>query len=80
LAFFDIVGLELLEVVEESKMKGNVNGVLIVDFIEIIPKSDNPESFSGFRPISLCNISYKIILKIVASRIKSFLSKGISKE
>jgi hypothetical protein len=61
-------------------LKGNVNGALNVTFIALILKSDKPESFSGFRPISLCNLDYKVISKIIASRIKYFLSKGISKE
>jgi len=61
-------------------LKGYVNGALNANFIALIPKSDKPESFSGFRPISLCNLTYKVILKIIVSRIKSSLSKGISKE
>jgi hypothetical protein len=74
------MGPELLEVVEESRLKGKVNGALNATFIALILKSDKPESFAGFRPISLCNLIYKIISKIIASRIKSYLSKGISKE
>jgi hypothetical protein len=80
LEFFDLLGLELLEVVEESKVKGKINGALNATFVDLIPKSDKPESFDGFRPISLCNLMYKVISKIIAFRIKSFLSKGISKE
>jgi hypothetical protein len=37
-------------------------------------------TFEGFRPISLCNLAYKIITKIIATRIKASLSTGISKE
>ena len=47
-------------------------------FITLIPKSDNPESTNHFRPISLCNVSYKIIAKILANRIKQLLNKIIS--
>jgi hypothetical protein len=80
LAFFDIVGNELLEVVEESRRLGKVSGAMNATFIALIPKSDKPDSFGGFRPISLCNLVYKIISKIIATRIKSSLSTGISKE
>ena len=47
-------------------------------FITLIPKSDNPESTNHFIPISLCNVSYKIIAKILANRIKQLLNKIIS--
>jgi hypothetical protein len=78
--FFDLLGPELLEVVEESRLKGNINGALNSTFVDLIPKSDKPESFVGFRHISLCNLMYKVITKIISYRIKYFLSKGISKE
>jgi hypothetical protein len=80
LAFFDLVGNELLEVVEESRRLGKVSGELNATFIALIPKSDKPDSFDGFRPIALCNLVYKIITKIIATRIKTSLSTGISKE
>jgi hypothetical protein len=70
LAFFDIVGNELLEVVEELRMLGKVSGAMNATFIALIPKSDKPDSFGGFRPISLCNLVYKIISKIIATRLK----------
>jgi hypothetical protein len=80
LDFFDILGLELLVVVEESRLKGKVSGALNATFLALIPKSDKLGTFEGFRPISLCNLAYKIITKIIATRIKSSLSTGISKE
>lgn len=33
--------------------------------IFVIPKIDKPEKMSDYRPISLCNASYKIIFKIL---------------
>jgi hypothetical protein len=80
LAFFDLVGNETLEMVEETRRKGRVNGALNATFLALIPKSNKPESFGGYRPIALCNLVYKIMSKIIATRIKSCLSFGISKE
>ena len=42
-------------------------------FITLIPKCPNPTTIHQYHPISLCNISYKIISKILANRLKSFL-------
>lgn len=47
--------------------------------IALIPKVNGPEIVSQFRPISLCNVAYKIITKIIINRLKPILSKCISK-
>ena len=47
-------------------------------FITLIPKQKGAHSVNQFRPISHINISYKIISKILANRIKTTLHKIIS--
>lgn len=41
--------------------------------LALIPKVKNPMSPTGFRPISLCNVSLRLITKTIAYRLKSHL-------
>lgn len=47
--------------------------------ITLVPKVDNPETINDFRPISLLNISLKIITKILADRLQSVILKLVHK-
>jgi hypothetical protein len=47
-------------------------------FIALVPKQLGPSSVNYFWPISLCNIIYKIISKILANRFKLLLHHFIS--
>ncbi|WCJ20597.1 LINE-1 retrotransposable element ORF2 protein [Euphorbia peplus] len=47
-------------------------------FLVLIPKIANPVSFLQFRSISLCNVMYKLITKIIANRLQLLLPKIIA--
>ena len=44
----------------------------------LIPKVYPPTSMSEFRPIALCNVTYKVISKILINRLKKHLSRVIT--
>jgi hypothetical protein len=79
-SFFDLIGKDLLAMVEESHMVGHIHAPLNKTFIALIPKSDNPQTFDDFIPISLCRYIYKVVENIIAKRIKFILLYSISKE
>lgn len=73
LGIYKIIGKYLFAVVEESRQKGVVLPTINLMFISYFPKKDAPESSNYLRPISLCNVVYKFIAKIIASNLKTIL-------
>jgi len=55
-------------------MPKEVNSSLIV----LIPKSQCPISFNNFKPMSLCNVVYKVISKLLMAKLRPLLHKIIS--
>ena len=58
--------------------KCKIGGYTNATHLALIPKENRPSSFARLRPISLCNSSYKIMSKVMASRLKPFLPPLIS--
>lgn len=48
--------------------------------IVLIPKVKHPQDLKNFRPISLCNVIYKICSKVLANRLRVPLDEIISAE
>lgn len=80
LGLYNVLAKDLLLVVEESGRDRYILLALNSTFITLIVKVDSPCSFDDFRPISLCNVVYKVITKVISLRLKLVLSASISKE
>ncbi|CAL1409320.1 unnamed protein product [Linum trigynum] len=78
--YWDIIGDTVVQtvtaIIEKEEMPMGLNHTLIA----LIPKVKQPKYPKEFRPISLCNILYKIAAKVLANRLKLLLNKVISQE
>jgi hypothetical protein len=71
--FWDVCGEEITTEVLQALNTGIIPDGWNDTTIVLIPKVNDPENITQFRPISLCNVIYKIISKVLAQRLKAIL-------
>ncbi|KAL0451735.1 UNVERIFIED_CONTAM: putative mitochondrial protein [Sesamum latifolium] len=76
--YWNIVRLDICACVLDFLNNGSLNPTLNFTLVVLIPKCSNPEEMAHFRPISLCNVIYKLTSKMIANRLKPFLASIIS--
>ena len=76
--FWDIVKEDLTLMVNQFLFEGTMAQGLNDTNIFLIPKTTKPNEMTKFRPISLCNVSYKIISKVLCQRLKKVPPQKIS--
>ncbi|KAG6466891.1 hypothetical protein ZIOFF_075313 [Zingiber officinale] len=77
-ACWEIVGEDVFQAVLDFFRGAELPRGMASTTIVLIPKVDSAQRWRDFRPISLCNVSYKIISKLMAQRMASVLGKVIS--
>jgi hypothetical protein len=76
--YWHIVGHDFTSAILDFLNSGNMLRCVNFTHIVMIPKTKFPESITQFRPISLCNVIYKTISKVLANRLKVILPSIIS--
>ena len=76
--YWDIVGQSVVSYVSQILNTGVMPPKLNETYICLIPKISCPQKIIDFHPISLCNIAYKIVSKVLANRLKKILPEVIS--
>ena len=77
-SYWDVVGPQVVDCVLNTIKTGVMPNGLNDTFICLIPKVNCPQKMSEFRPISLCNVIYKMVSKVLANRLKKVLPAVIS--
>ncbi|XP_061993910.1 uncharacterized protein LOC133711840 [Rosa rugosa] len=75
---WELCKVEVIKIVTNAFIEGRIPEGLNHTLITLVPKVQGPKHMHLFRPISLCCTVYKIITKIIVSRIRPFLKKWIS--
>ncbi|KAK4394643.1 hypothetical protein Sango_1618600 [Sesamum angolense] len=77
-AAWPVVGEEVSKAIIDFFKTGRLLKQLNATLLTLIPKVRTPHSVAEFRPISCCNVVYKVISKILVSRIREILDLLIS--
>ena len=77
-SFWSLVGDEVCSAVLDCLNNCKIPDVINHTNITLIPKVKSPENITEFRPISLCNVVYKLVSKVLANRLKMVLPTVVS--
>ena len=75
--YWEVVGPYVTKCVLQILNSGSLPCVLNETYICLIPKVQCTQKITKFKPISLCNVIYKIVSKVFANRLKRILPKVI---
>lgn len=73
-----IIGHEFVVAVQSFFVKGFLPKGVNSTILSLIPKKTEAVEMKDYRPISCCNVLYKVISKLIANRLKLLLPKFIS--
>lgn len=76
--FWHIVGLTIHKIVSVTFQSSIFDPCINETLFMLIPKVERLEVIRQFRPISLCNVIYKVITKVMVFRLKPYMEKIIN--
>ncbi|XP_020673022.1 uncharacterized protein LOC110092705 [Dendrobium catenatum] len=79
-AFWNTIRMDVVRAVQQFFATGLMNKDWKDTLVVLIPKSPNPSTPSTYRPISLCNLIYKIIAKVLLNIMLGVMRRIISEE
>ena len=77
-AFEQIIAQPLKDAITESQKTNRLPSSMLEGDITLIYKKKDPKDIRNYRPITLLNVDYKILTKILADRLKNVCEALIS--
>ncbi|GJS39763.1 putative RNA-directed DNA polymerase, eukaryota [Tanacetum coccineum] len=74
---WEVLKFDFWNCVKHFELTGRLGNGCIASFVVLIPKKNDPLGFSDYRPISLIGCVYKIISKLLASRLARVIDSVI---
>lgn len=78
--YWHIVGSDVCQAVQHSFANGFMHRNMNHTLISLIPKVKQVQKMRDLRPIALCNVIYKIISKVLASRLQPIMDSIIKED
>lgn len=77
--YWKIVGDDIVQLTQQFFSTGKFEHNITNTNIILIPKKQYPSKMADLRPISLCNVVYKVVSKVLTNRLKGIIGYIISK-
>lgn len=70
---WETTGQSVTQMVKQVLNGGDLPTGLAEALLVLVPKTKLPQTITQFRPIILCNMAYKVITKLITTRLKEVL-------
>ncbi|KAJ4779287.1 reverse transcriptase [Rhynchospora pubera] len=78
--YWHIIGPDVVQQIREIFHTGHIPDGWLKCKVVLIPKGEEPDTPSKFRPISIGNVLYRLVMKILTNRLRPHMKRIISQE
>lgn len=75
---WSVIGDDIIDFLQDFDKLAKLPKAMTSSFLSLIPKFDNPQGLDDFRPICLIGYLYKVISKILTSRLRRLIGNNFS--